>query len=310
VNNQNIPSRLAHRKQLRESQNFIVDVILPAEEIHGVVGDSGGGKTTWLMPQLYDFTHGKPVLGYESHPCPWVYISCDRSTRATDLTLLRLGLGEWDAPIFAIEDLGLGKDPDLMKIRNLFHLTKLFVIEGLQALIPDPPKGRNQNKHEMLWVAELRQNFLCDGRTIIFTTHSPKLKKGETYTNSRSAMLGSQSLIASCGTLITVEAPAESKDATDERIVTVKPRNVPTFSIAYSRDQDGRFITEKEADAELSVGIRLLAWPIEQILTTDQVREWFGGCYREKSQRWLQEKVKSGELDRIAQGKYRKRPTQ
>jgi hypothetical protein len=99
-----------------------------------------------------------------------------------DRTLRRVGLGEWDAPMFAMEDViprnaqkEIDLGPTIYQIVNRFPDIDLYVIEGLQAFLPNTARGQTQNKAEQVWCLKLRDKVLNKGKTIIAVTHSPKM---------------------------------------------------------------------------------------------------------------------------------------
>jgi hypothetical protein len=255
---------------------------------------------------LYPWSNGEPVFGRKSHPCSWVYVSCDRSTLETDRTLRRLGLTDWDAPIYAAEEVCSG-EPDIAKIYQHFPDVDLYVIEGIQACIPDS-KG-SQNKAEMNWALKMRREVLSKGKTILATTHVPKLKKGDGFANGRANMLGSASLIGCVSTVISIQAPSGDEDKEDDRVVIVRPRDAPNFSINYSRDENGRFIDSGEAYGELQLEIKLEAMKTGEVVTTEEmltIGKRAGLKYREKVQRLLKRMVDEGIIARIDKGKYQR----
>jgi hypothetical protein len=92
-----------------------------------------------------------------------------------------LDFGHWDIPAYAIEQIIRGTF-----IRRLISSPaslqsssssgrKLFVIEGLQMLLPNPGRGQSFNKAQGIWVLRVRDEILNEGKTIIAVTHSPKI---------------------------------------------------------------------------------------------------------------------------------------
>jgi RecA-family ATPase len=193
-------SRLAHRERLRTKERFIVDTIFPAGALHVIGGPSGIGKTTWLLQSLHEWEQGKPILGFPSHPCKWVYVSLDRSLLDGDRTLRRIGLADWNIPMYSIEEIcerdtvtkRITVEPDLFMVANRFEDVELIVVEGLQGFLPDIKRGQTQNKAEQLWMVKIRDEILNTGKTIIATTHSPKAEDNTKSANNRKAFLGSQ----------------------------------------------------------------------------------------------------------------------
>lgn len=258
------------REEYQATERWLVDPIFPAGAMHLIGGPSGSGKTTWLLQQLWEWEQGLPLFGkYKSNPCRWVYICCDRSLRETDKTLQRLGYHDWKFPAYSLEDLlphekvlgipgaeRINTNPDIIShVLFKFPDVELFVIEGLQALMPDMQKGRSQNKQELLWALSLRLHLGPLNKTIIATTHSPKVAAaGGVAQDARTKFLGSQGFIGTCSTMVGVDAVVD-KDGkkTNQRQIKVMGRNFADVDLTYSLDEWGRFNLEGE-DGEVVPG--------------------------------------------------------
>lgn len=246
------------REGYQATEKWLVDPIFPSGAMHLIGGPSGSGKTTWLLQQLHEWDQGLPLFGrYKSNPVPWVYIGCDRSLRETDKTLQRLGYHDWKFEAYALEDLLTHvKDAGMLKVKespsiNQHILAKfpdieLFVIEGLQALMPDMERGRSQNKAELLWALSLRLNLEPVNKTIIATTHSPKVTQaGGVAQDARSKFLGSQGFIGTCSTMVGFE---KDENRPQQRKVKIMGRNFPDIDQIYSLDERGKFVLESEGE--------------------------------------------------------------
>jgi hypothetical protein len=308
----NLPSRIEFRKKLRVGEHFLIDPILPVGTMNLIGGPSGIGKSTWLFQTLYDWAHGRPVLGkYKSNPCPFVYVSMDRGVLETDRTLRRLGFGNWDIPIYSIED--LANEADLEKVTDRFPKIDLFVVEGLQAALPDG-KG-SQNRQEMRWAISLRKKLLNKGKTLLATTHSPKSQIDTAH--ARSNFLGSVSLHACFSTMISFDLPQSARDVakgkavrTDNREVLIQGRDFPDIRLDYTRDEQGRFrLIDGELDAEIKMDTWFCDLPIGTKITTAmmEARARSAKVGRATLFRWIEQMMKSGQMDRPARGVYFKR---
>lgn len=305
-----LPSRMEFRKKLRIEESFLIDPILPRGTMNLIGGPSGIGKSTWLFQTLYDWSHGRPVLGkYKSTPCPFVYVSMDRGVLETDRTLRRLGYGDWDIPIYSIED--LANEADLEVVFDRFPNIELFVIEGLQAALPDG-KG-SQNRQEMRWAISLRRKILNKGKTMLATTHSPKSQIDTAH--ARSNFLGSVSLHACFGTMISFDIPESAREAskggkrvkTDNREVLIQGRDFPDIRIDYTRDPTGRFrLMDEDLDGEIKMDSWFADLPIGTKLTTKllEMRARSSKVSRATLFRWLDEMMKIRKLNRPARGIY------
>lgn len=308
------------RVELRQSQEWIVDQIFPAGAMHLIGGPSGVGKTTWLFQMLYEWEQSLPLFGeYASHPVPWVYISCDRSIREMEQTLLRMGLQDWRFECYALEELIYNKaaarcdPPEFARhVLDKFKFAKLVVIEGLQAVMPDHSKARSQNKQELLWALEQRLVLARDNRTVIATTHSPKETAGiaaSVSRDDRSKFLGTQGFIGSCSTMISLEKKPDTLQ--DARIVHVMGRNFKDIQLHYSMDRDGRFVLEnKGTDAvpsETDEKVQFATWcqsQPEPFPAKDAVAYGMRmGVSDSTVERWLVELCDLGALERFKDGK-------
>lgn len=327
-------SRLAYRASLRERSWWLVDKLLPGNTIHTLVGGSGSGKTTWLLQQLYEWEKGNNFLGYKSHPCPWTYVSLDRKTWETDKTLTRIGLGPelWDPPIFGMTDLEPNAYTNGFTIETIlmhpwFKDVKLFVIEGLQMLLPDTKAGQSQNKVEMMWMNQVADRLFANGQSIIAVTHNPKMKRGETFTSGRANMLGSVSIGASSSTMITVDKVHQepTDDAAnselDQRIVTLDGRDFKAFSILYDIDNRGTFVNpqygatpsavkESSYKADIMSGnldIWLMSLPAVPMKSSEmQSYATAQGISRATMYRWIESALARKILKQIGHGLYLK----
>lgn len=236
------------RRALSANQEWVVDKIFPAGAMHLIGGPSGVGKTTWLFQMLHEWEQSQPLFGeYASHPMPWVYISCDRSMREMQQTLVRLGYENWSFESYALEELIWDqqlkkcKDPNFTDhILHKFPHAKLVVLEGLQAVMPDKDKNRSQNKAELIWAMEQRHILSEKNRTVIATTHNPKVQQLVANVDERSKFLGSQGFIGSCSTMIGFEKGSNPED----RNVTIMGRNFADIKLGYtqSKENSGRFV--------------------------------------------------------------------
>lgn len=303
-----LEKRLAYRKE----EKFIIHPILPCGELHLVGGASGAGKTTWLLHWLRDWHEGRDVLGLRSYPVPFVYVSFDRGLGTLDRTLRRIRLDDWDFPAYDIADLNL-KSTTLFSLVDYFPDASLYIIEGFQGCLEDAGKNGSQNKTDMLWAVKVRNKILSKGKTILGITHAPKMKKGENYISTRSRFLGTQSLLASTGTLISFDVSDVEGAQADDREVLIEGPNFPPITKYYGRNLITGVLEEKVVEPDGATVVNLEGWldrrSYEELLEMNSIVKLGLQCGmkdRNAVNRWVAKQMKNGLLERVDEGIYRR----
>jgi hypothetical protein len=245
-----------------------------------------------------------------------------------DRTLRRLGFADWDAPVYAMEDVvskvgGRIEEPTIFQIEKRFPNCSLYVVEGLQGLLPNTGRGQSQNKAEQIWALQIRREILNGGKTIIATTHSPKMTEG--YKHNRENMLGSQALIGAAGTIVHFALPdnggRKSVVQPTDRVVTVMGHDFPDMYLHYSRGASGEFVLDDEQIAGQAVSgqpeggekkrimNRFLAEcaPGTEIKYAD-IQKWArsAGMGSSSMNNWRNEQTEAGTLLKEGRGAYRR----
>lgn len=235
--------------------DFLVDTILPTQEVHLIGGPSGSGKSTWLLQFIESWRAGKPLLGYPSHPEPFVYLSADRSDRSVRRIFERLKLTPED---FRFETAMSISSQSLILVLNELRRrhpdTTVFFIEGFQSFTPQ----HKMNDYGIVanFLTTLLRYCTEHKITIFGVCHATKTKKDEGYENPRQRLNGSVAWAAYSETIIFIE-PANPSDPNDSsRRVMVLPRNAAEKSYLMEF-KNGRLIEKTKA---LTAAQRLEAW--------------------------------------------------
>lgn len=207
-------------------QEHLIDHLMPAREVHLVVGPSGAGKTTWLVTFLNNWSQGASVFGHASHPAPYRYISLDRSKSSVLRTLDRLGVAHdafpfYDAPPSVTSATALTQI--IADAKKKHPETKLFVVEGIATRVPD---GK-ANDYKIVADFLLALRRLCEQLdiTILGVAHTTKTKGEDKYENPRQRIAGSVAWGGFSETIIVLE-PKDAADPEDNtRELMLLPRN-------------------------------------------------------------------------------------
>ena len=233
---------------------------------------------------MKDWSEGKHILGNKSYPRKYAYIICDRSFNLTTMTLARLGLKDWNVPMFTIDELRreIGENVTIQKIAELLPWVDVFFIEAIGIFEPTAKGGKQASYVDIMnYWAGIRQ-VLSKGKTIIGTNHSPKAKGKERYGHSRERILGSVAHGASIATTICFDFEDENNSTDMNRILTISPRNSPNMVLRYGLDDMGRFYyksvfegDEKETEKGIYVIEKeLITIPKDYLITMDTIRGW------------------------------------
>ncbi len=216
--------------------SYLVDVILPENEIHLLGGPSGAGKTRWLLHTLLKWEKGEQFLGYTSHPAPWVYVAADRSVTSVERTLSGMGIDPGRITAIPAWDKG-------MKINELMDAIEkcrahLVVWESFGSFVDEPAQG-----HQVKAFLS-RMNRFCRqiDTTIIGIMESPKMKPYERYANPRQRISGAAAWGHFSETIMLVEPDMDLMDddpANPYRYLYVCSRNGPAMKLKLCFDLQG-----------------------------------------------------------------------
>jgi hypothetical protein len=187
----------------------IVDILFPEEVIHLVAGPTGAGKSRWLLEWLQDWQLGRDVLGYKSHPVPWLYVSGDRSEKEATATIASLGINPKSIPLFP----AFGLMPPMGALGVLDAAERqgigLLVWEGFGQYVESNAGSSNVKRwlNMMVW----RLSHTANGTprklplTIIGVMEQPKMKPKDKYQNARQRISGPAAWGHTASTIVMVE---------------------------------------------------------------------------------------------------------
>jgi hypothetical protein len=295
-------------------REHIVPGIMPSREVHLICGPPGIGKTTLCLDLLPAIERGDLILGYSrAIPTKSVFVSCDRSEGAHLRRLDSLGIPHAEFPFFSGLDIRDDNDPlNIEKIISSaakhFPDHPLVFIDGMASLIEDTSNYRQAQQ----LLRETTKLCYWNNRTVIGSVHSPKAKEGQSYTNPREQILGSQAWSGFSDLVIAMQ-PAEPKDpANNRRLVHVCTRSAAGDFTVKMILTGGRLMIDDSIERELYS--LLEEWLKKQdhtriIPTREIILYGVKECslYERAIERWIEEKVEEGVLDRVARGKYRRK---
>lgn len=282
---------------------FLIDGILPSNEVHLLAGSSGSGKTTFLFQILAQWQDGIPVLGHTSHPVPYTYLSADRSSSSVKRTLQRLGLEDKITRMVCREDLpvGLTVATALQVSKDKYPDSKAFFIEGFQTLVGD--RG-NSYTPVASWLSAITAFCAKEGVTILGVCHSPKIKADEKFQHSREVVLGSVAWAAYSDTVIAMD------QAEDTGVVTVKvlPRNAAKEEFQFIFGPNGVLTPFNGGGGRASLEMHIYGLAAGEEITRQQMLEVgrMTGVGRATVDRVIEKAVEDEVLKRIVgtQGTY------
>lgn len=290
----------------------LVDSILPFGEIHIIAGASGVGKTTWGFQFLHDLAQGRPILGYPSHPVPFIYVSCDRSHESVVETLERLEIDPATIPYIdarTIPDDGTDSfDKLIVASRALVPGVRLIFVEAFSLMIPQ--KGSHLDFYRMTarYLASVAKRLARERLILIGTVHSPKQREDAKIIDPRQSILGTVAWGAFVETIIVIQRvnPMNTKD--QNRQLYLLPRNAREQSYEYDLDERGRFVEIHPEIVCNSMDEAVDRWAagFEIGYEKFQTQATRLGISRSTLDRWLHQKVDGGVLRRVAKGVYQK----
>lgn len=290
------------------SREYLIDPILPCNEIHLIGGPSGAGKTTWLFQMLCDWQAGKAILGFESHPCAWKYLSADRSMATTQETLRRVNAKVFDDQIHSLIETHseVSVDSVLRWCDKHFKGGGLLILDGFLSLTP----GGRINDYDTVkgFLTNFRNEMAKRHITVLGSVHSTKVRENDLILNPRQRVAGTVAWAGFSETIFIIEpASYKKEEESHHRILHILPRNAAEFQLRLQFDGRG-ILVEQAADVENTVMLaKLLKLAPGTALSSETLQEWgkAEGISRRSIFRWIDEAMRAGQLERVSKGQYR-----
>ncbi len=221
-------------------EEYLVEGILPVNEVHIFAGASGVGKSTIMYDFIDKWQREEDVFGRKSHWYPYIIFSNDRSKAGVLRTLKRIGKNPKNFPIKDL--LGLPDTQTVVDYIRNFHSKnlslKVVFIEGLHVGQTDGNDyGETSKSLKAL-------NALCQDLhiTIIGTTHSAKAYAASGMTG-RDSIIGSA---ANAGMTETIFSFSRTKKGNVK--VTIHPRNEREINQFYKWENGKLVLTDEKDD--------------------------------------------------------------
>lgn len=227
---------------------YLIDSILPTQEVNLLSGVSDAGKTRWLFHWLLDWAQGRKVLGYRTTPVPWVYVSGDRTERNTIRTIRDMHIDPDLIP--RIPAFG-GDEKDMAKI--MYEVAKMgaqfAVIEAFQSFV-EAPGLAHQVKKFLSRMSAYTEDYKMfpNGLTILGVVESPKLKPNERYTDPRQRVSGVSGWAYYSQTIFLIERPNPKLTDDPNRTLFVCPKQGRRYELDGTFNELGHLIFEPSFD--------------------------------------------------------------
>lgn len=225
---------------------YLIDCILPTEEIHLLAGPTGAGKTRWLFDTMLTWQRGEPILGYKSHPVPWLYVASDRSQAGSDRTMESMGLSRSQIPTMPAWDEGMSLNQIVARGQEM--KAKLLVIEMFGGFV-DPPSHSHQVRAFMQATCRMLQQTHM---TIIGVMESPKMKPNDMYANPRQRISGVATWGHHAETIFLVEFTDPKNPNDMRRDLTMCPRCAPGNVWECRMEKEHLVVPKKPRKSSLS----------------------------------------------------------
>jgi hypothetical protein len=295
-------------------QPEIIEGILARDRLHLIAGPSGAGKTTLQGQMIESISLGIPFLGHPTVTVPMLYITADR-TRAEHLeTCQRIGID--------MDKMGVRivTTDDYATLPLLYEILDKHAKEGYLVFVEPLPfflvNAQNQpgNINDPVQVARFLSSVkrrCSQGKyTILGSCHGTKSKENNNYSLMREKIAGTSAWGAYTATNIYVEPQDPTDPESPFRTVHWLLRNSRSFSTQFQFNAVGRLevCQPGKSNAWTELDKEFSNWPSETTFSYDQLNIWIElvGCSLKTAQRWLDEKVKGGEVTRIDRGIYQR----
>ena len=234
---------------------YLVDDILPANQLHLFAGASGAGKTTLALQYMRKLLDGSPWFGHAVHPPKsFAFVCCDRQAAEYEDKFEKLRVKPFpihslvENPTFDPLTLATakGRTDAFPKVWEAVGCPELLVMDPISPFLPSDLRDYHAVASSLLWFTRfcIRHNI-----TIWAHHHAGKLRMDAQFARAQDRINGSGALLGYSGTQIFITDAAEVHDAPGYYILTINPHNAPPETHKLMRtDGTGAFDHWTEAD--------------------------------------------------------------
>lgn len=236
-----------------EASTHLIDKIMPRNEVHLLGGTSDAGKTRFLFRFLLDWYGGSKTLGYDSTPCPWLYVCADRTTRSAIRTMEDMSIDPASIPMigaFGAENKNMRQIVQEATKRKV----ELVVVEAFQRFV----EGRQGPKDVESYLNHLSTyTDPCperpNGLTFFGVCESPKLKPQERYQDARQRITGVSAWGYFSSTVFLIEREDPTDATNNNRRLFVCPKVGQRVDLPGRFDQNGHLTFGTPAPRKLTL---------------------------------------------------------
>jgi hypothetical protein len=302
--------------------NYIVEGLLPADDVHVAVGDSGLGKTPWAYQLGLCIASGKPFLGHAVKPSRVLYYDLENG-REEILQVSRALCEHLGIEAFPENFLVIPNDGSPPSVEDAVAKCKpgLTIVDTLRALHPEAESDNSRMGHQL---REFRR-IARERHSAFLLLHHTK-KPGELGTPALEdtstlewllQAAGARALINQTNTRIALDSPRRM--APDEATPSVA---LVMKSFVKMKGESGELYLERVCDEggepigyRRIVGVRLLGNP-DQEAALGKLPDRFAfkeakGAYNrsdDPTRKWLIKCATVGLVKQTGRGQYEKVP--
>jgi hypothetical protein len=298
----------------QEPPSFLVEGLLPDDDVHVAVGDSGIGKTAWAYQLGLCVATGRPFLGHSVRQSPVLYYDMENG-RQQILDLARGLCRHLEIDPFPADFLVFPNDRDCLPVREAVPRYKpgLVIIDALRAFAPEAEMD-NSAMAELLEI--LRSHARGHHCAILLLHHIRKSSEIDRATSLEETPAmewlqrasGARALVNQTNTRIALALPHKADAALAMKsFVKLQGESGPVF-LQRVCDEEG-----EPTGYSPAVGVELIGDKDEQDAFTELPQEFrFKEAVKifkrgdDPTNKRLRKYIALGILEKLSRGKYRK----
>lgn len=233
---------------------YIVDPIFPKHELVVIGGPAQSGKTSLIFQIITEWSNRRKVFGFESHPAPYCFVSCNQSLAAARSVLARSGGNPYMPMVSMIDSNGGQRSAKKLTFeevcsaaRSVDSDVEVIFLDGILSLCPGSLIDNSGVSEFLAHTIHMLQNY---GLTLIAAGRSAKPKEATNGSRNIDKFLGATAWTEYAETFIAIDNP-KSKDPRDtHRTVTIMSKRAKAEVFQYRFSDVGNLIevpTENDA---------------------------------------------------------------